>query len=78
MLTIFDTFCCLIIFSKSFFNSFRNTVRVSNSLDPDQVGFSFRPDLGTKLFVKGCQQMTLIGKELRGVLIKLYQISLIL
>ena len=27
-------------------NSFRNTIRVSNSLDPDQAGHFVRPDLG--------------------------------
>ena len=35
-------------FSKSTFsiNSFRNTIRVSNSLDPDQAGHFVGPDLG--------------------------------
>ena len=41
-------FCCLLIFSKSTFlkNSFRNTIRVSNSLNPDQAGQNVGPDLG--------------------------------
>ena len=30
-------------------NSFRNTIRVSNSLDTDQDQHSVGPDLGTKL-----------------------------
>ena len=34
-------------FSNFFFlNSFRNTIRVSNSLDKDQDQYSVRPDLG--------------------------------
>ena len=35
---ILHVFCCLLIFSTSTFlkNSFRNAIRVSNSLDPDQ------------------------------------------
>ena len=37
-----------IFFSKStsLKNSFRNTIRVSNSLDPDQAGHFVLPDLG--------------------------------
>ena len=41
-------FCCLLIFfSKSTFlkNSFRNTLRISNSLDPDQGQHFVGPDL---------------------------------
>ena len=35
-------------FSKSIFlkNSFRNTIIISNSLDPDQAGQNVGPDLG--------------------------------
>ena len=38
---------CKDFFSKLFFSkiSFRNTIRVSNSLDPDQDGRSVGPDL---------------------------------
>ena len=42
-------FCCLLtFFFKLAFskNSFRNTIRVSKSLEPDQDGRSFGPDLG--------------------------------
>ena len=41
-------FCCLLIVSKSFFseNSYKNTISVSNSLDPNQDLHSFGPDLG--------------------------------
>ena len=41
-------FCHLLIFSKSTFykNSFRNTFRVSNSLDPDRARHFVGPDLG--------------------------------
>ena len=46
---IFPCFCCrlltffIISFQK---NSFRNTIRVSNCLDPDQDRHSVSPDLG--------------------------------
>ena len=38
----------MIFFSKTTFlkNSFRNTIRVSNSLDPDQARHYVGPDLG--------------------------------
>ena len=52
---IFMLFCCqLIFFSKSTFskNSFRNTIRVSNSLDPDQVRRFVWPDLGPNCMQK--------------------------
>ena len=42
-------FCCLwIFFFKSTFSktSFRNTIRLSNSLDPDQARHYVGPDLG--------------------------------
>ena len=41
--------CCLLTFFKiNFFskNSFRNTIRMSNSLDPDQDCHYVSPDLG--------------------------------
>ena len=43
-------FCRLMNFPKSTFlkNSFRNTISVSNSLDPDQARHFVRPDLGPK------------------------------
>ena len=44
---IFHEFCHLLMFfSKLFFNSFRNTIRDSNSLDPDQAEHFVGPDLG--------------------------------
>ena len=44
-------FCLLLIISKSTFskNSFRNTIRVSNSLDPGQLQHLVRPDAGPDL-----------------------------
>ena len=41
-------FCGLLILSKSSFlkNSFRNTIRVSNSLDPDEAQHFVECDLG--------------------------------
>ena len=40
-------FCCLLLFSKSTFSktSFRNIIRLSNSLDPDQARHFVEPDL---------------------------------
>ena len=61
----FHTFFCL-IFSKIVFffkNSFRNTIRASNSLDPDQARHFDRPDLGQTV-CKSYQQKTLVGNEL--------------
>ena len=51
---ILHAFCCLRFFSKSTFskNSFRNTIRVSNSLDPDQARHFVRPDLATNCLQK--------------------------
>ena len=49
MLGKFSCFYCqLLTFSKLTFskNSSRNTIRVSNSLDPDQDRHSVGPDLG--------------------------------
>ena len=47
MLGNFSYFCHLLTFFKSnFFKySFRNTIRVSNGLDPDQDGQNVGPDL---------------------------------
>ena len=62
----FMLFCRLLIFSKSSFskNSFRNTIRVSNSLVPDQTDV-----LSGLIWVQTVcicyQQMTQVGKELR-------------
>ena len=41
-------FCHLIFFHNQLFskNYFRNTIRVSNSLDPDQARQNVGPDLG--------------------------------
>ena len=47
-------FCHLLIFFKiNFFKkSFRNTIRVSNSLDPDHARRFVGPDLGPNCFQK--------------------------
>ena len=47
-------FCGLLIFSKSSFSkdSFRITMRVANSLDPDQARHSVGPDLGPNCLQK--------------------------
>ena len=46
-------FCHLLIFSKSTFlkSSFRNTIRVSNSLASDQAQHFVGPDLGPNCFL---------------------------
>ena len=47
-LSMLGNFCCrLLTFSEVnlFLNSFRNTIRVSNSLDPDQDRQNVGPDL---------------------------------
>ena len=48
MLGNFSAFCHLLIIFKIFFieNSFRNTIRVSNNLDPDQARHFVGRDLG--------------------------------
>ena len=45
---------CLLIFSKLFFakKNFRNTIRVSNSLDPDQADVLLGHDLGSNCLQK--------------------------
>ena len=50
--------------SKSTFskNYFRNIIRVSNSLDPDQARHFVGPDLSPNCMQR-CQQTTLVGKE---------------
>ena len=48
MLGKFSFFCChWLTYFKINFSSFRNTIRASNSLDPDQARHSVGPDLGT-------------------------------
>ena len=61
-------FCHLLIFfSKSTFlkNSFRNTIRVSNSLDPDQARHLVGPDLGPNCLQKLSADDTQVGKKLK-------------
>ena len=44
---LIKSFFMLVLSSADFFfNSLRNTIRVSNSLDPDQAIFSVGPNLG--------------------------------
>ena len=62
-------FCRLLIFSKSTFlkNSFRNTFRVSNSLDPD-LARHVGPDLGPSCLQRLSADDTSVGKEFRTIL----------
>ena len=72
------TLCPQVIFHACFLSSadfiqnqlfreikFRNTIRVSNRLDPDQVRHFVGPDLGPNC-LQSYQQTTLGGKELDG------------
>ena len=56
----FMIICFVLIFSKSTFSKkyFRNTIRVSNNLDPDQVRHSIGPDLGPN-----CSQRLSAGRQ---------------
>ena len=58
----------VVVFSKSFFlkNSFRNTIRVSNSFDRDQARPFDGPDLAQTV-CKGHQQTILVGKKLTEI-----------
>ena len=61
--------CRLPIFSKSTFskNSFRNTFKVSNSLDPDQAQHFVGPDLGPNCLQRlSADNTTIIGKKFTG------------
>ena len=56
-------FCCLLFFFKlNFFskNSLRNNIRLSNSLDADQVQHFVR----VQTLCKSYQEVTLVGKKL--------------
>ena len=57
--------CRLLIFFKInlFQNSFRNTIRVSNSLDPDLADI-LSGLIWIQTVCNGYQQTTLVGKEL--------------
>ena len=61
MLVNFSCFCCHLLtffqinFSK---NSFRNIIRVSDGLDPDQDCCSLGPDLGPNCLQRLSQQIT--------------------
>ena len=59
--------CHLLIFFKVNFieNTFRNNIRFSNSLDPDQAKNFVGPDLGPNCF-KAYQQATLVGNTPPG------------
>ena len=57
-----EKFCLLFVVSR---DSFRNTIRVSNSLDLDQVQHFVGPDLGSNCF----QNLSgLVDKELKRIL----------
>ena len=73
MLGNFSGFCCrLLTFFKIIFfkrTSFRNTIRVTNSLDPDQDQCSVDPNLGPKLFVMtkvAASRQNMIGTDILG------------
>ena len=55
MLSLLSADFSKLTFSK---NYFRNTIKVSNCLDLDQIRQSFGPDLGPNCLHLGYQQMT--------------------
>ena len=57
--------CRLVIFSKPSFSndSFRNTLRMSNSLGPDQAQRTVRPDLGPSILQRLSAEDTRIGSH---------------
>ena len=63
-------FCRLLIFSKSTFskNSFRNTIRVSNSLDPDQARHYVGPDLDPNCLQRLSADDTSTLRDIFGIL----------
>ena len=70
-LTLFSCFwCCLLTLSKLTFsvNSFRNTISLSNGLNPDKGRHSVSPDLGPKcLYMLSADDKSMLaGKELRA------------
>ena len=56
-----------VLLSADFFskNSFRNTIKVSNSLDPDQAQHGVRLDLGLNYLQKLSADDSLVNKELK-------------
>ena len=61
-------FCRLLIFFKIILKKkIRNTIRVSNSLDPDQARHFVRPDLGPNCL----QSLSKVRKKYRHVVISL-------
>ena len=49
-------------FSK---DSFKNTIGVSNSLDPDEAQHFVGPDFGSKLFAKVTERTTLVKQRVK-------------
>ena len=72
MLGNFSCFCCcLLTFFKITFskNSFKNIIRVSNGLDPDQDRYYVSPDLDPNC-LQSYQQMTKVAASKERVNIK--------
>ena len=60
-------FCSLLSHLIFLTISFKNTIRLLNRLNSYQTQCSVEEDLGPNYF-KGCQQRTLLGKELIGTI----------
>ena len=56
MLGNFSCFCCHRLLTLLKKTSFRNTIRVSNNLDPDQAQHFVRPDHGPNCLKRNYQQ----------------------
>ena len=63
----FFVVCCFSFLQNNLFskNSFRNAIRVSNSLDPDQARHKMSGLIRVQTVCKGYQQTTLEGKGLK-------------
>ena len=60
-----------LVFKLTFSNmSFRNRIRASNALDPDQDRPSVGPDLGLNCLPKGYQQTTKVAASMDSVMVQ--------
>ena len=73
-------FCRLLIFFKINFlkNSFRNTIRMSNGLDPDQAGQFVGPDLGPNCLPRLSDSVDDTGRQrVKTILTSAYKLNFI-
>ena len=63
LLGFFPRFFCHLLILKKSENSLRNTIRVSNSLDPGQARRSVGPDLGPNCLQRLSADDTIVGDK---------------